>query len=302
MKKDFRSVLTISGSSLLFSFTPIANAITNPCPPTNIHCDYLTASSQTSGKFIRVKNIQKGHASTSMIFCAQPNQPIMSIPQTAKNHYLNGTQIQWEISQCVDEDCSSSQLLVNDKFTISQNKGTTISTPSQAGISLNAAYGVNCKPEDASAIEALKQFVAYSPLQIRIRDMDAVLNHLPPALDETLKSLHQMRNLAVDAANGTHGSADLANLDTQFQSWINHIDKIQHAKSLDGYKLVTGGTIHLWFGPYPNYQPDMNIDVVIPATDIHTLYLDVLHIYTQADAQNALFYLNNAIDVVNSAR
>ena len=63
------------------------------------------------------------------------------------------------------------------------------------------------------------------------------------ALNEVNNNLNRMRELAVQAANGTLSSDDRAVVDTEFQEIINEIDRIaRHTDLLPTFAAIVGGT------------------------------------------------------------
>ncbi|MFZ2314645.1 MAG: hypothetical protein WAW86_03160 [Gammaproteobacteria bacterium] len=76
----------------------------------------------------------------------------MNIPQYLSGSYKAGNNVTWQISQCNDEDYTTSKSIDDDKFTINLNGKLYSSSPKvQIEITLDANYGIDCAVEATSA-------------------------------------------------------------------------------------------------------------------------------------------------------
>ena len=120
------------------------------------------------------------------------------------------------------------------------------------------------------------------------------------SLQEVSNLLNRMRELSVQAANGTLATADRATIDTEFQQLISEIDRISTTAEFNGVALLDGSTATL------DIQVGINsgdtITVNLQDSSAATLAIDALDTTTAANASTALAALDTAIDTVSTAR
>ena len=109
-----------------------------------------------------------------------------------------------------------------------------------------------------------------------------------------------MRELSIQAANGTLSNADRATLDTEYQELINEIDRISTTSTFNGVQLIDGTTTSL------DLQAGINssevITVSLQDTTATALGLSGLTVATSAGASTALAVIDAAVDLVTTAR
>ena len=120
-------------------------------------------------------------------------------------------------------------------------------------------------------------------------------------LAEIQSSLTRMRELAVQAANGTLSASDRGNLDAEFTQLRNSIDQIAGSTDFNGNSLLGGaGTVVLQVGAGVGDQMTINtFDASATGIggDISTLDLN-----SAANATTAITALDTAIDDVTGYR
>jgi flagellin len=120
------------------------------------------------------------------------------------------------------------------------------------------------------------------------------------ALQEVTNNLARMRELAVQAANGTLTTTDRGTLDTEFQELIAEIDRAASQVSFNGVKLLDGSTASL------DIQVGISagevITIALVDTTAATLAIDLEDLTTAANASAALAVIDSAIDTVTSGR
>jgi len=120
------------------------------------------------------------------------------------------------------------------------------------------------------------------------------------ALQEVSNNLTRMRELAVQAANGTLTATDRATLDTEFQELVAEIDRISAQTTFNGVALLDGVTASL------DIQVGVNsgetITVTLADTTATTLAIDTLDVTSAANANTAMTAIDTAIDDVTTAR
>jgi len=120
------------------------------------------------------------------------------------------------------------------------------------------------------------------------------------ALQEVNNNLNRMRELAIQASNGTLTTADRSTLDTEFQALISEIDRIANQTTFNGVSLLNGGTSSLAI--QVGTSSGETISISLGDTTSSTLALSSLGVTTSAGASSALASLDTAIDSVTTAR
>ncbi|NLM12893.1 MAG: flagellin [Epulopiscium sp.] len=120
------------------------------------------------------------------------------------------------------------------------------------------------------------------------------------AMNEMHSILQRMRELSVQAANGTNTDQDRAHLNDEFQQLKEAISQFARDTEfnaqplLDGSKEEKGITLQI--------GPNMGDTLTVYIRDMTDLGLDALDISTQEGAENALKALDDSISKVSSER
>ena len=122
------------------------------------------------------------------------------------------------------------------------------------------------------------------------------------ALNEVNNNLTRMRELAVQASNGTLSSGDRATLDVEFQALVSEIDRVASQTTFNGVNLLDGTTTQA------SIQVGVNagetITIGLSATDATTLSINggSFNVTTDTNASGALATIDAAITTVTNAR
>ena len=120
------------------------------------------------------------------------------------------------------------------------------------------------------------------------------------SLQEVSNNLNRMRELAVQAANGTLTSGDRATLDTEFQSLITEIDRVAGDTAFNGLNLLDGVVTQVGF--QVGIDSGDTIDVGMVDATAATLGINLLDVTDITNASAALGVLDTAIDLVSTGR
>ncbi|MCB9914228.1 MAG: flagellin FliC [Planctomycetes bacterium] len=120
------------------------------------------------------------------------------------------------------------------------------------------------------------------------------------ALNEVSNILGRMRELAVQASNGTLSTEDRATIDTEFTALTSEIDRIAGDTTFNGISLLDGSasTASIQVG----INSGETIAVSLADTDSTALSIGSLSTTTAALAGTALGALDTAIGSINTAR
>lgn len=120
------------------------------------------------------------------------------------------------------------------------------------------------------------------------------------ALQELSNNLSRMRELAVQAANGTINSIDRATLDTEFQELISEIDRIATQTTFNGVQLLDGTTTSLDIQVGVNANETITVALADATTSV--LAIGALDVTSSVNANTALSALDTAIDLISTNR
>ena len=121
------------------------------------------------------------------------------------------------------------------------------------------------------------------------------------ALQEVSNNLTRMRELAVQASNGTLTSTDRTTLDTEFQELISEIDRIASQTSFNGLMLLNGqnASIDIQVGTNTGETITINLGA---GTSASTLGISSAAVTSVSAAGAALGLLDTAIDTATTTR
>ncbi len=120
------------------------------------------------------------------------------------------------------------------------------------------------------------------------------------ALGEVSNILGRMRELAMQAANGTLDTEDRATLDTEFQALDSEIDRIATTTEFNGINLLDGSSTSIPI--QVGLDSGDTISVSGGDTQSSTLGVDTLDVTTITTAETALAALDSAISTINTTR
>ncbi len=122
------------------------------------------------------------------------------------------------------------------------------------------------------------------------------------ALNEVSNILGRMRELAMQATNGTLGSEDRATLNEEFSALIDEIDRVSGQTEFNGIKLLDGTVTDI------SIQVGIDTDQTISISNQNIeigddgLAIEDLDVEEADNANDALAILDDAINTVNTAR
>ncbi|MFT5284046.1 MAG: flagellin [Planctomycetota bacterium] len=120
------------------------------------------------------------------------------------------------------------------------------------------------------------------------------------ALGETGDGLARMRELAIQASNGTLNTNDRATINSEFTAIIAEINRVADQTEFNGIKLLNGDTAAISV----QVGTDMGQTVSITNNDSDATALGVNSLLTTTltNAQNSLATIDDAIDLVAASR
>ncbi|MDP1603545.1 MAG: flagellin [Legionella sp.] len=117
-------------------------------------------------------------------------------------------------------------------------------------------------------------------------------------LNQTLALLQRMRELASQASTGTYATADLANIDTEYQSLMTEIDRVAATVDFNGTDLLnSAATISVQVGANNTVNDRLDITLLDVTTATLAITSDTT---TNGNAQTALGLIDDAIKTVTT--
>lgn len=123
------------------------------------------------------------------------------------------------------------------------------------------------------------------------------------ALNEVSNILIRLRELSIQAANGTVSARDRDTLNEEFQELVTEIDRIARATTFNGVQILDGSTSSLTFQVGIGSTPGIDT-ISVSTADVlaSTLGLATLDIGSTGDIQAALAGVDLAVDAVSQIR
>jgi flagellin len=184
----------------------------------------------------------------------------------------------------------------------SQNDLSTAIQRLSSGLRINSAKddaaGLAIATRMTSQINGLNQAVRNA------NDGISMAQTTESALGEVTNNLQRIRELAVEAANGTYSTADRAALDVEVQQRVAEIDRIASKTTFNGQNVLDGslGTVSFQVGANVGDTVDVDFSTIDATTA--TLGVDAVSV-TGADSTNAnatITAVDAALTTVNTAR
>ena len=123
------------------------------------------------------------------------------------------------------------------------------------------------------------------------------------ALNEVSSILTRLRELSIQANNGTVSGADKDTLNEEFESLVNEIDRIGNSTEFNDIKLLDGSSptvsFQVGFGTAAGID---TLDVTLEEATANNLGLDTLNIGSTGSQNAAITAIDDAINSVSGLR
>ncbi len=172
---------------------------------------------------------------------------------------------------------------------------------------LSSGLRINRAADDAAGLAISERMRAdvrsFQQASRNANDGISLVQTAEGSLDEVNSLLTRMRELSVQASNGTLSDGDKDALDTEFQELISEVDRISAASEFNGISLLDGNTtsISLQVGADTAAGVD-TISLSLQDTDATALSLNALDIGASGDAATAISNIDAAINTVTDFR
>ncbi len=168
---------------------------------------------------------------------------------------------------------------------------------------LSSGLRINRAADDAAGLaiaEAFRSQVRGAQVaQRNVQDGISLVQTTEGALSETTNILQRIRELAVQAANGTQSDNNRAAIQLEVSQLVDQIDKIAEQTEFNGIKVLTGTqSVVLQAG----YQQGQTLALIISGATAAILSVNNLAVSSQALAASAITIVDNALKRVNTLR
>jgi flagellin len=190
-----------------------------------------------------------------------------------------------------------------------QNSLRTSSLNQQTAMErLSSGLRINNAKDDAAGLAISSRMTA------AIRGMDMAQRNANDGISATQTaegslsaiqdSLQRIRELAVQAANSTNGSADLASLNTEATSLLSEIDRVVAVTTFNGNALLDGSFsgMNIQVGFNNSTNDTIAITIANSGTGASGLAISGITLTSTANASSALGALDTAINTVTATR
>lgn len=168
---------------------------------------------------------------------------------------------------------------------------------------LSSGLRINRAADDAAGLaiaEGFRSVVRGTQVaQRNAQDGISLVQTAEGALSETTNILQRIRELAVQAANGTQSTANRVSLDAEVDQLLAQIDDIAFDTEFNGVRVLSGGTVlTLQTGAFQG----QNLSIVVGAAGQNQIGVSPVNLQTTAGAISALSTVDGALRSVNTLR
>ncbi len=171
---------------------------------------------------------------------------------------------------------------------------------------LASGMRINSAADDAAGLGVAKsmnaQIRSYAVAERNTNDGISMLQTADGGAEQIHSLLTRMRELAVQASNGSVGANDFANIDTEFQQNLSEIDRVASAVQFNGVNLLSGAAASKDFQVGIGTAASDRISVAFGGADATRLAVNGTSVTSFANAQTAITALDGAIQTLSGVR
>ncbi len=131
----------------------------------------------------------------------------------------------------------------------------------------------------------------------------SVIQTTEGALEEIGNNLQRMRELAVQASNGSYDAANRSALQLEFSALRAEVDRVADTAEFNGYQIADGSNTSMVIQVGANNTTDDRITISLTSANASSLGVSSgVTLTSAAGAQAALDFVDTAISTVSSAR
>lgn len=194
-----------------------------------------------------------------------------------------------------------------EAFTAQRNLQVTSTMFAKSVERLSSGLRINRAGDDAAGLsisEKLRaQIKGLAQAQRNAQDGISMIQTGEGALNETTSILQRMRELAVQASNGTLGSNDRTAISQEVTALQSELDRIESSTKFNGMLLLDGSlSATLQIGANNSTAEQLNVTIGTTSLGATGLGVSAIDVTTQTGAQAAIASIDTAINTVATAR
>jgi flagellin len=171
---------------------------------------------------------------------------------------------------------------------------------------LASGMRINSAADDAAGLGIAKsmnaQIRSYAVAERNTNDGISMLQTADGGAEQIHGLLTRMRELAVQASNGSMSSDDLGNIDKEFQENFKEIDRVSKSVKFNGINLLSGATTSKSFQVGIGTEDEDSIAVDFGGVDTTELGLASSSVTSAGNAETAIGKLDDAIKELSGRR
>lgn len=171
---------------------------------------------------------------------------------------------------------------------------------------LASGFRINSAADDAAGLGISKQINAqvksYAVAERNTNDGISIAQTADGGAEQIHGIMTRMRELSVQASNGGLSANDYTNLDTEFQSHLQEIDRIATSTQYNGTNLLSGAATTVNFQVGIGTAASDRIGVSLGGADSASLGVNGLSLTNFANAQASITALDTGIQNLSTVR
>ena len=184
-------------------------------------------------------------------------------------------------------------------------------TSNQSGLSqalnrLSSGHRINDAKDDAAGL-AVAQIMQENSTALRqgsrnANDGISLVQTAQSAMNDTVNILQRMRELADQGANSVYSTADLTNLNAEFQDLNKEVNRVASSVNFNGISLLNNstGSLSIQVGTSNTSNDSLSISLTNTTTGSSGLNIASLSVTSTSNASSALATLDTAIQAVTT--
>ncbi len=171
---------------------------------------------------------------------------------------------------------------------------------------LSSGFRINDASDDAAGLGISKsmnaQVRSYGVAERNANDAVSMLQTADGGADQVHELLTRMRDLAVQASNGSLATNDYTNLDAEFQASLSEIDRVASSTQFNGINLLAGAAAARQFQVGIGTATTDRISVSFGGAGATQLAVNGTSVTTFTNAQAAITALDAGIQSLSTVR
>lgn len=171
---------------------------------------------------------------------------------------------------------------------------------------LSSGMRINSSADDAAGLGISKamnaQIRSYAVAERNTNDGISMLQTADGGAEEIHGLMTRMRELAVQASNGSLSSNDYTNIDAEYQANLSEIDRVASSVQFNGVNLLSGAAATKGFQVGIGTASSDRISVSFGGADAQRLGVNSTSVTSFANAQSAITALDSGIQNLSGVR